>query len=37
MTRFHRFRRRLVSRILRMPTPLFTLDADEIRQELERF
>lgn len=36
MYRFHRLRRRLVTRTLRVPEPLFTLDAGEVRSDLER-
>lgn len=35
MTWFHRFRRRHISRTLRLAGPLFVLDPEEIRTNLE--
>lgn len=35
MTRLHRRRRRLIAKTLKMPTPLFVLEPEEIRLDLE--
>lgn len=36
MTWLHRYRRETISRALRLPGPLFVLDAEEIMDDLER-